>query len=49
MCKDSNQRLNYVETRMSLKDSDDSKGEDLRSRVRRVIDEDRELFDALDN
>jgi len=38
-----------MEVRMSLKDSDDGDGEDLRSRVRRVIDEDRELFDALDS
>lgn len=34
---------------MPLRDSDDAEDEDLRSRVRRVIDEDRELFDALDN
>jgi len=34
---------------MSLKDSDDGDAEDLQSRVHRVMDEDRELFDALDN
>jgi hypothetical protein len=49
MSKDSNRQTNYPEARMSLKDSEDADEEDLRSRVRRVIDEDRELFDALDN
>lgn len=33
---------------MSLKNTDDD-GEGLRERVRRVIEEDRELFDELDN
>jgi len=35
---------------MSLRDrhQDESEGESLRERVQRVIDEDRELFDALD-
>ncbi len=33
---------------MSLKDSSDDDSKDLRARVRRIIDEDRALFDELD-
>lgn len=33
---------------MSLSDADEPDGEDLSVRVRRVIEEDRVLFDALD-
>jgi hypothetical protein len=34
--------------RMSLVGPDDGDSEELRRRVQRIIDEDRELFDALD-
>lgn len=33
---------------MSLKESDQDGSDELRARVRRIIEEDRELFDALD-
>lgn len=33
---------------MSLKESDPDDSDDLRARIRRVIAEDRELFDELD-
>jgi hypothetical protein len=34
---------------MSLVDNDDEDPEELRERVRRVIEEDRDLYDALDS
>lgn len=33
---------------MSLKDTDNEGSDNLRARVRRIIDEDRDLFDELD-
>lgn len=46
--KDSNPHRDVKLDKMSLKDPEGG-DDDLRERVQRVIEEDRELFDALDN